>query len=282
MKKRILLPTDFSKNALNAIRYAMELYQEVPCDMYFLNAFQVSGYSIDSVTPPDAEDRAYITAKEDSETGLVKLLDTLDLHFDNPNHHYHTIATHNSLLFGIKNTIARYDIDLVIMGTKGVTGAESIIFGTNTVNVMEGVTECPVLAIPQDYRYSPPKEIVFPTDYKVAYKRRELNYLLDIASLHKASIHVLHIKKEIQLSRQQESNMELLKAILKGTEHSFHTLENMNVHKGIGAFVEGRESEMIAFINRKHTFLGKILSRPLVQELGYHYSIPVLALNDHD
>ncbi len=184
-------------------------------------------------------------------------------------------------MFGIRNAIARYDIDIVIMGTKGITGAESIIFGTNTVNVMEGVTECPVLAIPEDYHYNPPKEIVFPTDYKMAYKRRELNYLLDIAALHKAAIHVLHIKKENKLSREQESNRELLMAILKDAEHSFHTLENMNVHKGIGAFVEGRESEMIAFINRKHTFLGKILSRPLVQELGYHYSIPVLALNDH-
>lgn len=282
MKTRILLPTDFSTNALNAIRYAVELYKTVPCDMYFLNAFQVSGYSIDSVSPPDPEDIAFETAKDASETGLAKLLDTLDLHFDNPHHQYHTIATHNSLLFGIKRTIALHDINIVIMGTKGVTGAESIIFGTNTVNVMEGVTDCPVLAIPQDYHFTPPREIVFPTDYKLAFRRRELNYLLDIARLHNASIHVLHIKKENQLSRQQENNMELLKEILKETVHSFHSLENMNVHKGIGAFVEARESEMIAFINRKHTFLGKILSRPLVQELGYHYSIPVLALNDNE
>ena len=28
MKKKILLPTDFSKNAYNAINYAIELYKE--------------------------------------------------------------------------------------------------------------------------------------------------------------------------------------------------------------------------------------------------------------
>ena len=281
MNRKILLPTDFSKNALNAIRYAVDLYQEVPCDFYFLNAFRISGYSIDSQSPPDPKDIAYVAAREESESGLTNLLETLELHFDNPKHHFHTIATHNSLMFAIKSTIGQYDIDLVVMGTKGITGAESIIFGTNTVNVMEGVTQCPVLAVPQEYRFSPPREIVFPTDYKVSYKKRELKYLLEIVSLHKGFIRVLHIGKESKLDREQESNRELLLAILEGSDHSFHALENMQVHKGIGAFVESRESDMVAFINRKHTFLGKILSRPLVQELGYHYSIPILALNDY-
>lgn len=281
MNKRILLPTDFSKNALNAVRYAVDLYSEVPCDFYFLNAFRISGYSIDSLTPPEEGDVAYESAKEEAEVGLAKLLDILELHTDNPRHQYHTIATYNSLLYAIRTSIARYDIDLVVMGTKGITGAESLIFGTNTINIMEGITECPVLAVPEDYHYSPPRDIVFPTDYKAAYKRRELNYLLEIAKLHKAFIRVLHIKKESRLSRDQESNQELLMAILEGSDHSFHTLEDMKVHKGIGAFVESRESDMVAFINRKHTFFGKILSRPLAKELGYHYSIPLLALNDH-
>ncbi len=42
MDKRILLPTDFSKNALNAIRYALDLYQDQTCDFYFLNVYQVN------------------------------------------------------------------------------------------------------------------------------------------------------------------------------------------------------------------------------------------------
>ena len=131
---------------------------------------------------------------------LGPMLELLDLHNDNPRHKYHTIATYNSLLFALQTTIAKYDIDLIIMGTKGITGAESLIFGTNTINVMEGITECPVLAVPQDNRYEPPQEIVFPTDYKAAYKRRELNYMLEIARLHGAFIRVLHINKESKLN----------------------------------------------------------------------------------
>lgn len=280
MEKRILLPTDFSKNALNAIRYALDLYKDQSCDFYFLNAYQVNGYSIDTFMVPEPGEKAYEAARQESEKGFEKLMDILALHNDNPKHQYHTISTFNSLLHAIKTTIAKHDIDMVIMGTKGMTGADSVIFGTNTVDAMEKVTECPVMAIPEDIRFTAPKEIVFPTDYKTNFKRRELNYMLEIALYHKAAIRVLHIEKEHKLSRDQKSNKALLESILEGTEHSFHTLKDLKVQSGISAFIESRESDMIAFINRKHNFFGSMLSRPLVKEMGYHSKIPVLTLHD--
>ncbi|MFS4491266.1 universal stress protein [Maribacter sp. 2308TA10-17] len=280
MDKRILLPTDFSKNALNAIRYALDLYRDQNCDFYFLNAYQVNGYSIDTFMVPEPGERAFETAKLESHKGFEKLMDILELHNHNPKHVYHTISTFNSLLQAIKSTIAKHDIDMVVMGTKGMTGADSVIFGTNTVDAMEKVTECPVLAIPENVRFTSPKEIVFPTDYKTNFKRKELNYLMEIALYHEAAIRVLHIEKEVSLSRDQKSNKELLESILDGTEHSYHTLKDLKVQSGISAFIESRESDMIAFVNRKHNFFGSMLSKPLVKEMGYHSKIPVLTLHD--
>lgn len=280
MDKRILLPTDFSKNALNAIRYALELYKDQTCDFYLLNAYLVNGYSIDKFFVPEPGDQAHENARHTSEKRFEKLMDILALNQDNPKHRFHTISTFNSLLFAIKSTIAKYDIDMVIMGTKGATGSESVVFGTNAVDVMEKVTECPVMAIPQELRFKAPKEIVFPTDYKTNFKRRELNYLLEIASFHHAAIRVLHIEKELKLNREQMSNKELLESILEGTDHSYHTLRDLKVKSGISAFVESRESDMIAFVNKKHSLFGSILSNPLVKEMGYHSKIPVLTLHD--
>lgn len=281
MNKRILIPTDFSATALNAISYALELYSEVPCEFYLLNAFQISGYSVDSPLEPEPGDIAFKVGKDESENGLSDLLENLSHHPENPNHYFYTIATYNSLLHAVKMVIGEKDIDLVVMGTKGITGAESLIFGTNAINIMEGITTCPVLAIPEAYRFDSPKEIVFPTDFKAHYKRRELNYLLDIASLHKATIRVLHIQGSKDLKRDQKNNKELLKTILETTDHSFDTLVGRSVHKAIEAFVKSRGCNMIAIINRKHTLLDNLLSRPLVKEIGYHYKIPILALNDY-
>ncbi|MEJ2113114.1 MAG: universal stress protein [Flavobacteriaceae bacterium] len=42
MRRKILLPTDFSKNAWHAINYALELYKDENCDFYILNAFSAT------------------------------------------------------------------------------------------------------------------------------------------------------------------------------------------------------------------------------------------------
>lgn len=282
MKKRILLPTDFSKNSLNAIRYALDLYQDFGCDLYFLNTYQVVGYSMDSIMVPVPGEELYEVAKKTSKEGMERLMKILKLHPANLKHTYHTISSSNTLLLSVENIIAKKDIDMIVMGTKGETGSSSVIFGSNTVAIMEKITDCPVIAVPANFSFSPPKEIVFPTDYKTNFKRKELNCLLEIAKTHNAGIKVLHIAKEKDLNTTQKNNKALLQDIMEGMDYSLHTLSNIKVSKGITAFVESRGSDMIAFLNKKHFFFGSLLSNPLVKEIGYNTHIPVLVLNDNN
>ncbi len=50
--KNILLPTDFSDNAYNALRYAAELYKEEDCTFFLLNTYtppiQHAKYAMDT------------------------------------------------------------------------------------------------------------------------------------------------------------------------------------------------------------------------------------------
>ena len=279
MEKRILIPTDFSKNALNAIRFALDLYGKLNCEFYFLNVFRLDGYSTNNLSIPEPGSGEYEAAKGKSEENFVKLLDMIELHQDNVKHSYHTISTFNFLSEALKQTVAEKDIDLIVMGTQGATSAKEVIFGSNTVNVMEKIRECPVIAVPEHVRFSPPKEIVFPTDYKTDYKRKELVYLIEIAKMHKASIRVLYVHKRPDVTETQEINKTLLGAILEETEHSFHNLSHNEVSEGLTLFVASRNSDMIAFINRKHFFFGSVFSRPLVKEIGYNATVPILALH---
>jgi len=278
MNKRILIPTDFSKNALNACRYTVDLYAKLNCDFYFLNVFNFEKYSTNNLIIPEEGSAEYEQAKAASEKNFVKLLDALSLHDDNLKHNYYTKSTYSFLSEAIKNMIAEKDIELVAMGTKGATGAKGVIFGSNTVMAMEKIRECPVLAIPEHISYLSPKEIVFPTDYKDTYKRSEFRYLIELAKMHNAEIAILHLKKK-ELTEGQLNNQQLLKSILSGVKHEFHTLSESNLGKGIENFVESRESDMVAFINRKHFFFGNVFSRPLIKEIGYDSNVPILALH---
>lgn len=278
MNKRILIPTDFSKNALNAIRYTIDLYAKLNCDFYFLNVFSIEGYNNIYIIPEEGS-AAFEAAKAKAENNFEKLLESLELHNDNPKHKYFTTAAFGYLYEAIKNIIAEKDIQLVVMGTKGATGAKGVLFGSNTVNAMEKIRECPVLAVPENTSFHPPKEIVFPTDYKIAFKSRELNYLVEIGKMHHSTVAVLHLNKKKELTETQLNNQKLLHAILGDVKHEFHTLTQKNLGKGIQTFVESRKSDLIAFVNRKHFFFGSVFSKPLVKEIGYDATVPILALH---
>lgn len=283
MDKRVLLPTDYSKNALNAIRYALELYKNVRCDFFILNAFHISGYTLDSMRVPELGEPYYEAAKQESEEGMEKLMQMIKLHPQNNKHEFHTITTFNSLTEAIRNVIDKKDIDIIVMGTKGGTESKARIFGTNTVNVMEQIKECPVIAVPNNYMFQTPREIVFPTDYKTPFKRKEIGDLIEISNLYDAKINVVHIDKDKdgKLNKKEKINKDLLQEILQGTNYKIHFLPADKISSGINKFIDDHGCDMIAFLNRKHLFFRSILSNPLVKKIGYEPKVPILELNDN-
>ncbi|MAP55093.1 universal stress protein [Altibacter sp.] len=265
MKKKVLIPTDFSKNAWNAIAYAADLYKREEVEFYLVHAYGDSRSKI---------------ANEKAEKELQKTLQHLEIRTIHPRHNYSTLALDLLPLKALKQTIEKYDIELVVMGTKGQTDATDVLFGSNTINAMEKIRNCPVLAVPGNVIYQDPNEIVFPTSYKTHYKKREMQHLFEISRITNAPIRILHVQKKEKLSEAQQHNKELLEDCLDGTQFSFHWLENIDIQEGLLQFVEERKSGMIAFINKKHLFFGSVFSNPLVKKLGLYSKVPVLALHD--
>ena len=280
MKKKILIPTDLSKNAWNAVRYSSELYRNEEVDFYLLNAFGTNDFVLDNLKAPQPGEQKYEDAKTESEHGLHKLLKQIEIVDVPSNHTYFTIAEFNTPLDAVIKLVEDKDIDLVIASSKGETDDVNTVMGSNSIDFMEKVRNCPVLMIPANVVFNEPNEIVFPTSFKTHYKRRELIHLYEISKITNAPIRILHISEEDSLSKEQKERKALLEECFDGLNYSFHYLENTDVQTGLNLFIQSRSSEMIAFINKKHAFFGSIFSKPMVKELGLTAKVPVLALHD--
>ncbi|GAA4884439.1 universal stress protein [Flaviramulus aquimarinus] len=281
MKRKILLPTDFSKNAWHAINYAIELYKNDQCDFYILNVYTATGNIIESLINMEPGSELYETAKLESENGLAKILDMLAFKDNNtPKHHFKPISTFNNTVEAIKNVVEEKDIEMIIMGTKGKTNYRKTVYGSTAINVMEKVRNCPVIVVPKMAKHHLPKEIVFPTGFKTPFKKRELNHLIELAKKCEASIRVLHISLKNKLSDVQLNNKKLLKEYFEGVPYTFHTLSYMEIPVAINCFVESRGSDMVAFINKKHIFFGSMLTHPLVKDIGQKSKVPILVMHD--
>jgi len=279
MRRKILLPTDFSLNAENAIQYAIELYKNEECDFYILNVFHVMSFAADNMLVPEIGEIAYKSAKETSEEELLNTLNNYQKK-NISRHKFFTISKFNSLLNSIDEAVEEYNIDLIVMGTQGATNAKGIIFGSNTVMVMEKERSCPVLAIPAEVNYSKPKEIVFPTSYENPYNKKEISYLIEIAKMNNAAIRILHVNGDEPINESQEDHKKQLIAYFEGLEYSFHTIKDVELQIALDVFVQSRDSDMIAFVNKKHGFLDTIFKSHLVQKLGYKSKVPVLTLHN--
>ena len=281
MKRKILLPTDFSENALQAVKYALELYKDQRCLFYLLNVFYIKPKDIESLIAMEPGSDLFEATKKNSENEFDKLMNVIAFgDKGNPNHTFQTISVFSEPLEAIKKIVEKKDIELIVMGTRGQTNTKSKIYGSTATDVMEKVRNCPVIVVPQLAKQELPKEIVFPTGYKTPFKKRELNYLIDITKICNASIKVLHVSQMRELNEKQINNRRLLDEYFESVDHTFHELSNMSIPEAINCFVESRESDMVAFINRKHTFFASILNQPLVKGLAYNSKVPILVMHD--
>src|SRR5690606_28009368 len=101
-----------------------------------------------------------------SQKGLEKIEKKIQKEYSNPKHKFEKISAFSLLNEEIKQQVKEKNIDLVVMGTQGATGAEQILFGTHTVHAIKRV-KCPLLAIPSGFPFKSPVNILFPTDFEV-------------------------------------------------------------------------------------------------------------------
>jgi K+-sensing histidine kinase KdpD len=82
----------------------------------------------------------------------------------------------------IRNVAKEIDASHIIIGTKGASGLREVLIGSVTSNLMK-TSGCPVIAVPENYKYSRPKNIVFAADLRKAESSQSLKALSELAAM---------------------------------------------------------------------------------------------------
>ncbi|MFC5048078.1 universal stress protein [Aquimarina hainanensis] len=277
--KNILIPTDFSENSWNAITYALSFLEDQPCNFYIVHVspLKVNGtaslYGIKNIVLENKGD--YNVAEEQE-----KLLGRMREYATGKAHRFFMLHEHSFFIEAIRKQVVENEIDLIIMGTKGASGLKEAVIGSNTGDVITKV-QCPVLVIPENATYKPPKEIAFPTDFNIYYKNRVLDTITEIITMKDAMLRILHIsKKKQELTALQHKNQMFLDDSLSKNEHSFHFETHQSIEEGVQRFVEKNSIDMIAMVAKNLNFFQKLLFRPVVENISYHTKIPFLVLHE--
>ncbi|WP_340202306.1 universal stress protein [Ascidiimonas sp. W6] len=277
--KRILLPTDFSDNALNAIKYALYLFEKEDCVFYLLNAYQVSPSPLSSKINQERHTRLFEITEEESIYKMKKLRTALENKNLSSNHRIKTYCKPGNLVQIIFHFTTSKKIDYIFMGTKGSTAAKEIFMGSSTVAVIKNIDYCSVVAVPGKYVYDLPDEILFATDFKRYFEKAEIKPLKDIALLWNTTLRILHINMGT-LNTAQKKNKFILEQLLVGIPFIEEELLNHkgSIAKAIMKYANQKYIGMVAMVNNKHSFIEKQLREAVVKKVAFKTDVPFLVL----
>ena len=277
--KKVLVPTDFSDNAWDALMYAIRLYDDIPCHFYILNTYQVSPSRTVNTMNIERDTHMYRVLKEDSENEFKKIDAYLKNNLLNNKHEYETLSLSGSLTTSLKRLVYNENIDMIIMGTAGASGAKEIFMGSNAIKAIKNIDLCPIISVPEKYEYEEPEQVAFATDLKRHFNVIELNCLRELQLIHNFKIRVIHVKEEYALDTVQQQNIEALKQYFEIDSISFEEiLTDTKVAQAINDFVVDQKINMVCLVNYEHSFIEKLTNEPIIKKMSFHSSVPLLIL----
>lgn len=266
----ILLPTDFSENSKNAAIYALNFFEKLPCTFHLMHALSFSS---------EDSNMKEMNLPPEFYANFEQFLSFLNEEKVNPQHEFKFMFKAKNLIDAVREQVFAKKIDLIIMGTKGISNEAGSVIGKNTSDIMMKV-KCPVLAISENAEFREYKEILFPTDYKIRYSGEMLDVLLNLASVSNASVKIMELyESTASPSFEQRENKNSLQNYLAARTPLLPSNEQALDQKKSFNNSENFSADMIALAAKNLNICQKLLLPGQNHQIPFIEKIPLLMLH---
>jgi len=270
--KKILVPTDFSKNADNALLYAIHLANHFEAEVELLHAY-------DAITTTGSLMNILEYVRENADRDLSRTIKKFSEHLS-----YGTKLTGRTLQSNAVDAILgagrSKDVDLVVMGTQGASGIKKVVFGSTTEAVMQKV-KAPLLAIPSDFSYRKPKEITLSLDaHEIIEDRATYQPLLSLLESFYTRLSILHVMTDKNYTDFDHDIIDLVKE--KHIIHINYKLDGYKskINKLLNEFTEAYRTDMLCMIRREKGFWNRLFSKSITTAEIFNCPVPLLILKE--
>lgn len=277
--KKILVPTDFSKCSINALKIATQLAIKLRAKIEVVHAFHVPAYAPMDVMAVDLVNQPILKEQQDEVkkqfTSLINLVPELkDIS-------YSTKTFVAPTADAIYECTEQDDIDMIVMGTKGEHDAMEKLFGSMSSEVIKSA-DVPVLVVPENVENFQPKHIGFAADLHEIDNMNRLSVLSLMAKMFDAQINIFHISEENDEESLSEAARErmFLEGSLKDIDHSFATIYHEEPLEGIMEFAESKKLDMLAMYPRQRKFWDKLIHGSTTKKVVMQIKIPLLTIHE--
>ncbi|HRG82224.1 MAG TPA: universal stress protein [Chitinophagaceae bacterium] len=274
--KTIIIPTDFSPVATNAMHYGLEMARSVNASLLLFHAYQVPVSYSDVPIILVSVDELKKSAEERLET-LKKEVE----HISSGAVKIYTEAVMGNFSDELENICQKINPFAVVMGSKGSAGIERVLFGSNTLAAIKHIT-WPVIAVPPGKTFGNGiQKIGFACDFRNIVETTPAAAILEMVNTFNAELHVLNVDyhdKHFKPDTPEQS--VLLHTLLESAKPVYHFIEHRDVEDGINEFADKNNLDLLITIPKKHKLLEGLFHRSSTKELIVHSHVPVMCVHE--
>lgn len=280
--KKILVPTDFSACANNALNVAVQIARFLQWNIVLVHTIESdAGMYMDYMgVQKDQEEQLLEEARQKLKLLQEAIRETEAVAVEAQ---LKTGSVKDNILSSVKDTNA----DLVVMGTMGTAGgAGEKLWGTKTAAIT-GSSAVPVIAVPYSYAWNEPHDIIFATNH-FEKDAALINPVFDIARLFKSNIHVVVFTDEDSSSGSDfvdhSRNLDDYKYFLTKTypEQNIITahISGSRFEETLQQYIKDHNIEMVAMVSQQRGFLSRLVQPSATRSMAYHTTVPLLIIPD--
>ncbi len=273
--RTIVIPTDFSPIATNSMNYAIDMAMELNTSITLIHVYQIP-VSITEVpiVMASAED-----LKKDAEQKLDEVKMGIE-HITSGKLKIYTEARVGNVVDELEDFCEKIQPFAVMMGTKGASGLERLLFGSTTLTTIKHLN-FPVIVIPPGSVYKTIKKIGFACDLKQVVETTPIHFIKEMADNYKAEFHVLNVDYENRhFTPDTPEQSLLLHTMLQGLNPTYHFIEHADIEDGINEFAENNNLDLLITIPKKHKLLDALFRPSSTKQLIFESHIPIMCIHE--
>ncbi|WP_456437110.1 universal stress protein [Psychroserpens sp.] len=274
--KTILLLTDFSDSATNAIHYAMRFFQSKTCVFHVMNVHKTGSFISDDLMTSPTEN-IYESFTKVPKQKLKTLVEDLEGSYNNPNHKFEIIVDFDVFTDAVNQAIKRNNIDYVVMGSNGITGAIEVVFGSNAINVIRQVI-CKTLIVPSDYTFKPISTFLLPLQFDDAIKSEQLKTISNFTTNYKLKLHVLRVCVKNETTNSISSDQEHL----NGYNCKYSVEEETSFYQAVTNYLKTNAIDMTGLIVHDKNFIERLFTESPALELSKVIKVPLMIFHTRE
>ncbi len=273
--KFIIVPIDFSEDALNALEYAIEMANNLQANIRMMfvkksEKFEMPIYS-----------KEYDNKVEYTVQGYFeKLIEKYASSYKVKNGIFDYKIRQGVVYKEIVNQAKYSDAYCIVMGSHGASGFEEFFVGSNAFKVVSNAT-CPVVTLRNQFKAKKIENILMPIDSSKE-TRNKIALVVEIAKLHQAKIHILGVYESEQRSivEKVERYVNLTEKYVKeqGLEACTTIIQGENNTDTTLAYTEYNNIDIIAIMREQVESMFSILFSSYAQQMINKSVVPVMSV----